>query len=102
MIISRFVEGGGCSGDVTDPAGAERDVLKGAPSLLEFGGGAFAEGSHVPDQGVEHAGAARGADAPSVCCEQAGRVVHDVARDVGRGNRGDQREASGGTDMILW
>ena len=50
-----FVEGEGCSGDVADPTGTECDVLKGASSLLEFGGGAFSEGSHVPDHGVEHA-----------------------------------------------
>ncbi|WP_327128828.1 hypothetical protein [Streptomyces sp. NBC_01727] len=47
-------EGGAC--DVADPAGAERDVLEGAPSLLKFGGGTFSEGSHVSQQRVEHAG----------------------------------------------
>ncbi|MGW3952929.1 hypothetical protein ACWEKM_18845, partial [Streptomyces sp. NPDC004752] len=31
-----------------------------------------------------------------------GQVLHDMARDVERGNIGDQREASGVTDMILW
>ncbi|GAA1920241.1 hypothetical protein GCM10009753_61290 [Streptantibioticus ferralitis] len=31
-------------------------MLQCAPSLLEFGGGAFSEGSHVSQQGVEHEG----------------------------------------------
>lgn len=31
-------------------------MLERAPSLLKFGGGAFSEGSHVPQQSVEQAG----------------------------------------------
>jgi hypothetical protein len=34
--------------------------------------------------------------------QQPGQVVHDVARDIERGNTGDQREASGGSDKFLW
>jgi hypothetical protein len=44
------------AGDVADPAGAEGDVLERAPAFFEFGGGAFAEGAQVSDQGVRGAG----------------------------------------------
>jgi hypothetical protein len=44
----------------------------------------------------------RGAKPPPMGGQQPGQVVHDVARDIERGNIGDQREASGGSDKILW
>lgn len=44
------------AGDVADPVGAERDVLQGAPALLELRGSALAESCDVPQEGVEHAG----------------------------------------------
>src|SRR4051812_16292136 len=44
-----------CSGDVADPAGAEGDVLEGAPALFEFGCGTFSEGADGSDQVVRGA-----------------------------------------------
>lgn len=50
-----FVEDEGDAGDVTDPAGAEGDVLKGSPALREFGDSALAEGPNAGDQDVRGA-----------------------------------------------
>ncbi|OKJ27720.1 hypothetical protein AMK22_30310 [Streptomyces sp. CB01580] len=44
--------GDGGAGDGADAVGAEGDVLQGAPALLEFGGGAFAEGAGAAMRGV--------------------------------------------------
>jgi hypothetical protein len=50
------VEDEGGAGDVADSALAEGDMLQGAPALFEFGGGGFAQGADVSDQGVRCAG----------------------------------------------
>lgn len=49
-----LVEGGCGGGGVADAAGAECGVLVRAAPLLELGGGTFAQGSDMSDQGVRH------------------------------------------------
>jgi len=50
---------------------------------------------------AQRAGALRCPQRPAVGGEQTGKVFHDVARDVERGNIGDQREASGCMDSLV-
>ncbi|MGI5254086.1 hypothetical protein [Actinacidiphila glaucinigra] len=60
-----------------------------------------AQDQHGLTERTKCSAAARSADPPPVRGQQAGKVVHDVARDVERGNIADQREASVVADDLV-
>lgn len=60
-----------------------------------------AQHQHGLAEAAQRPGPARGADAAAMGRQQPGQVLHHRARDVERGNMGDQREASGSVDDLV-